>query len=295
MMRATREDLRDFVDRGRVGGGLPLARLDAPREARRGDHVIISWRAPPAHAAHLRIAPPAGVAIIEPVPLIGRRRMLLNKAGRYLLDLTVTPMAARGGRRPARAGPVSAAINVAPPPPAVQLAVPARVEFGRPVRVTWRALEATYLELVVDGEHQVLPLEGELDLRLGCGRRRISVVALGDGGRIERSQVISVVAPPVTISAPRIASAPLGDLVRIRYVVTGARRVLLDELDPRRPAYEITHSGVIEIEPSLGDERLRIVAEGHDGRRIQHAVTVTAQLLPCIDIRPELQRLAGGV
>lgn len=294
-----RDHMRLYAAHGRMGSQAiqPRVDLDAPRNAERGQVVQVGWRVAFAENVVLRTTPPGGPVATEVVPAVGRRGLRLEAVGQYRVEILATPSTPRAaGRRRPVIRPVQAQIEVVAPKPVIRLDGPARVTFGEPARVTWAVVEADEARLLVDGELRSIELVGALDVELEtCGEHVVTAIAAGDGGRYEHTIRICVVAPPVIISAPAEAVALLDDMARFNYSISGAREAWLDPMDRREPPYPIKLAGRIETQATLEPERIRIVAEGHDGRRTHRTITVSAKFFDDVSFDEEIAFLNEGL
>jgi hypothetical protein len=297
--QATRDEMRQWAAHGRMGSQAvqPRVTLDFPRRGERGQEVRIKWRASFAQRAVLRISPPGGPATDQEVPLIGHRSLRLTQVGQYAIEVIATPPASRGvGRRRGPSRSARATIDVIAPKPIIRLDGPKCITFGIAAAIRWTVTEAESVRLLIDGELHSAEVAGIHELELAtCGQHVVALVAIGEGGQAEQALVIQVVAPPVTINAPTQAIALLGDMARFRYFITGARRAWLDPMDQREPAYSIPLVGRIEAPAALEPERVRLVAEGHDGRRTHKTITVSANFFDEVSFEEEITFLNGGL
>jgi len=294
----TFEDLQAYARRGRLGVGDdgPVVSLQAPRRVERGRAVRLRWRAASAAGAVLRLVSPDGGVVDEAVPLSGQRRLEPQALGVYQVSLIATPLPPRpGSRRRPRAKQVVADIEVVAPRPTVRLDAPATATLGEPLLLSWRTTEAVDVRLLLDGQTRAVEAQGQLVVHPDqLGRYIIALMVRGPGGQAEDGQPVQVVAPPVIITAPSMVEAAVGDTADIVYRVTGARAVYLSAIDRGERLVPISPSGRIEASVALEPERLRILAEGFDGRKVGKTITVEPRLFSFPSIDQELALLEGG-
>lgn len=294
---AAREEMQAFAARGRLGDRIlrPQARLEVPRRGERGGHVNVQWNVSFAEQARLRITRPGQAIVDEVVQLAGRRQLHLDAVGQYQIAIVATASTPRAGRRRRVATEALAQLDVVAPRPVVRLIVPARVTFGQRVRVSWTVAEADQAELIIDGVPQRIDLLGETEVELDeCRQCSIALVAHGEGGRTERRQLIHVAAPRINIRVDAAATAQLGQEAVVNYAITGARSATAYSMDCLVAPREIPLRGRIELRTAIEPERVRIIAEGHDGRRAARTVIVRAAPSTFLSIEEELALLHEG-
>ncbi len=293
-------EMRGYVRQGRLGAAAipPQIHFDvAPCRVERDEHVDIHWAVTHAQRVVLRVLRADGTSADEVVPREGRRRIAMATVGRGQFAILATPQAGPAPRRqrpPVRQ--VVADVEVVAPKPRIHLEVGARVTLGEPIRLAWAIGEADDARLIVDGASLPVAMNDQIEIPSeACGERSVVLVARGQGGRAECARRVRVAAPPVVISAPTEVDGIFDSAVRIRYAISGARSAVLDPMEPGEAPQAIPVSGQIEAWPSLEARRIQILAEGHDGRRVEKTITVRGRCFEWPSIADELAILNQGL
>jgi hypothetical protein len=291
----TREELAAYLQAGRidVGAGPLRLTLRHPPRANRGEPFEIAWRAPFAARVLLEMTTPSGRLQVQAVPRRGRRSIRPLRHGLFQFRLVAEPSATRR-RRGVPAAAVMGNVEVVPPPPRIDAEIPRQAEAGEPLQIAWEVVEAVRISLEQNGRSHPIEARGERQLIFDrCGAQRLTIIAEGEGGRRRRDYMITVVAPPVVISAPHRVDVEAGDAARIDYRVSGATAVSLEMLGDPYPPFPVPASGRIETGLVVNSIHLRLTAFGRDGNAVARTITVVVAPIRFASIDDELNLLNG--
>jgi len=268
---ATRDELRDFAQAGRLGSAVYIWCDDSCPDA--GEEIYVQWDFS-ASAEEVGVLQIPGLDCIT-VPSVGRHKIRIGgetitislAVGDQLCETLVEPRVII--------------------PRIIGFRCSNRVDMGVPLRLAWSTVDAESCVLFVrDGERlveRVLGPAGDIQISFNnAGPQDVQLKAFGRHSHLSEEAVavevvsITVVPPPVVIEVPeKVKSAFIDEEVCFEWNVAGASCVRL-EAPVRSEVYPVSLAGHLQVQAGAEEERFRLVATGFNGT--EH--TVKLRLIP---------------
>ncbi len=164
---------------------------------------------------------------------------------------------------------------IASPPSFTHLVFSKTIDIEQCVELRWQAHNAEEVILKWPDGEEYLPTHGHISFFLNrVGVASLYLLAKGAGGETEKSLLIDVVSPPVSVQLTvDKSSIQLGESVEVNWQLSGGvKQALLtvNEIESVPIAQKNASAFITPINDSL----ISIVAEGHDGTIVKEVVQV---------------------